>query len=288
MLNARAPVVLGLVLSSLASASLVLAYPRPAAALQLAAPAAKPAAKPAPAGKTSSAWLRTGEAHQEKGEHAQAGDAYRKALEALSHKMQGADEGARAAGFSADAHWLAFEQDLGVLHLQAALDVLSLWLTLTGPQSRASMHDEVVRKFAQIRAVRDPLGEADAALAAGEATKAAGLYGDVVYALATQGYEWPLRARIALRGSAGIVSVYEGHVKASEDVAAHLPALRAARDLLATQKAKRPADDASEQGPAVDQALADVEARIAAADKKSDGSWLDRRRFPARPRTLWL
>ena len=257
MLNVRLHLVLGLVLFSFVSAS-----PGRAAPL-LAAPA--PANTPGV--KTSSAWLRTGESLQQKGQNAEAGDAYRKALETLSQTKQKANEGARAAILSADAHWLAFEQDLDVLHLQAALDVLSLWLTLTGPQSRASMLTDVQRMFSRIRAVRDPLGEADTALGAGDTKKAVGHYGEAIDALASQGYEWPLEARVVVRASAGCVAAYDRGEKTAQHVGAHRPGLEAARDLLVEWKGKRPADDASEQGSAIDQALAEVEARLAEAEQ---------------------
>jgi len=266
MLNVRLHIVLGLALVSFVSAS-----PSRAATL-LAAPA--PAPKPVPGVKTSSGWLRTGEAHQQKGEHAKGGEAYRKALESLSPQKQVANEGAKAAMLSADAHWLAFEQDLDVLHLQAALDVLNLWLTLTGPRSRASMLSDVDRKIARIQAVREPFAEADASLAAGDAKKAAGLYGEVVDALATQGFEWPLGARVVLRGAVGEVAAYDRDKEAGKDIRGHEPGLLAVHDLLVKWKGKRPAEDASEQGPAVEQALADVEARIAEVEQAENDAAL--------------
>lgn len=250
MLNIRLHLVLVLV-------SLVPVASARASTLELTAPA------PVSGVKTSSEWLRTGEAHQQNGENAEAGVAYRKALEALSSQKQGANEGARAAMLSADAHWQAFEQDLDVQHLQAALDVMSLWLTLTGPQSKASMRGDVERRLARTRAVLDPLGDAKTALSAGDVKKAVDLYGDGLDALADQDREWSVGARIVLRASEGFVLVYDGHVKAPKDINPHLHELRAARALLVGWKAKRPADDASEQGPAVEQALTDINARIA-------------------------
>lgn len=44
-----------------------------------------------------------------------------------------------------------------------------------------------------------------------------------------------------------------------------MPGLEAARDLLVTWKGKRPADDASEQGLAIHQALVEVELHVAMA-----------------------
>lgn len=263
MLNVRLHVVLAFALVWLVSAS-----PGRAATL-VAAPAsgAKPssAAPVSRCAKTSEKWIRTGEALQEKGQNAEAGDAYRKGLECLSQTKQKADEGASAAILSAGAHWLAFEQDLDVIHLQAAMDALSLWLTLTGPQSRAPMLLDVQQRFSRLRAVRDPLEEANTAMSAGDTKKAVGHYGEAVDAMASQGYEWPLEARIVVRASTGCVAAYDRGEKTVRHVETQRPGLEAVRALLVKWKGKRPTDDGSEQGPAVDQALAEVEARLAEA-----------------------
>lgn len=253
MLNVRLHLVLGFVLLSLVSAS-----PGRAATL-FAAPA------PARGVKTSSGWLRTGEALEQKGQYVEAGDAYRKALEAMSQSTQKANEGAKAARLSAEAHLSAFEQDLDVVHLQAAMDVLSLWLTLTGPQSQASMLHELERMRSRVLTVREALGAADTAMAAGDTKKAVGHYGDAVDALESHGYEWPLEARIVVRASAACVAAYDRGEKTAAHVQTHRPGLEAVRALLVEWKGKRPTDDASEQGPAVEQALAEVEARLAEA-----------------------
>jgi hypothetical protein len=238
----------------------VAASPTQAATLQLAAPEAS-------APKSSSWWLRAVEAREQQGEYAKAGDAYRQALEALSEKKQRANEGARAALLSAEAYWQAFDRDPDPASLDAGLAVLEQWLTLTGPQSRATLLSDVQRTYARMKAVRDPLVAADPALTAGDAQKAAVHYDEVLDALASQQRDWSVGARISLNVANTLVTSYEAEVHAPEDITAHLHELRAARDLLTRWKDERPPDDASEQGPAVERALADVQARLDEAEQ---------------------
>jgi len=187
------------------------------AAMLLVAPAPPPTSSAASAAETSSQWLTVGKVQQNMGEDALAGEAYRKALESLPREQQVASEGARLALLSADAHWRSFEQDLDVGHLQAALDVLSSWIDLTGAQSTSATLVEVKWKRARVRAVRELLGDADTALADGKRKKAVGLYGAAADVLASQGYEWSLEARVVLRASAGCVAAYDRYVETTKD-----------------------------------------------------------------------
>jgi hypothetical protein len=241
------------------------AVPAHASTLQLAAPETDADAN---APKSSSWWLRAGEAREQQGEYAKAGDAYRQALAALSEKKQKANEGARAAILSADAYWKAFDGEPNVIHLDAGLAVLEHWLALTGPQSRASMRSDVQRMVSRMKAVREPLVAADVAIAAGDAKTAAEHDEAVLDALSNQQRDWSVGARVALRASATFVETYEAEVHTPADVKPHLHELKTARNLLTRWKKERPPDDASEQGPAVDRALADVEARIAKAEQE--------------------
>lgn len=230
------------------------------------------ASAPSPEVKTSSAWLRSGAAHQQKGEHAQAGAAYRKALEALSPQKQRANEGARAAMLSADTYWQAYEHDLDAAHLQAAIEVLELWRTLAGPQSRESLRGDVEQMTSRILAILEPLGKADTALGADDVSAAAEHYRDLLDALASQGRDWSLGARLVLSACLRIEAAYAEHVERGGDVAAHLHELHASRELLEGWRRARPAGDASVQGPAVEQALARVAARIAEAEQTMAGA----------------
>jgi hypothetical protein len=247
--------------------AVLLGSPAQASTLHVAAPATE-AAPEANAPKSSSWWLRAGEARERQGEYAKAGDAYREALLAWPEKKRKGNDGARVAMLSADAYWQAFDRDPNPAHLDAGLAVLDQWLVLTGPQSRATSLSEVKRKYARMKAVRDPLVAADPALTAGDATKAAGHYGEVLDALATQTErDWSVGARISLNAANALVEGYDAKVHAPEDITPHLKELETARDLLVRWKAERPPDDASEQGPAVERALADVQARLAEAEQ---------------------
>lgn len=250
--NVGARLMLGLVLTGLV----------PPSTPAFAAPATEPP-------NTSSRWLRTGEAHQQRGEHAQAGEAYRQALAALSESKQRANEGARAAVLSAEAYWQAFEGDANAVHLQAAIDVLEHWLERTGPQSRASMLDDVSRMVARLRAILEPLVAADEALASGQtdANKASAHYREVLDVLARQRREWSAGAGVALRVADALVSSYDAKVRSPADIEAHVHELEAARDVLEQWKEQRPAADDSERGPALDQRLAEIEARLREAEQ---------------------
>lgn len=232
----------------------------PALAVSLAPPASE-ASTP----KSSSWWLRAGEAREQQGEYAKAGDAYRQALLALSEKRQKANEGARAAMLAAEAYWQAFDRDPNEAHLEAGLAVLEQWLTLTGPGSRATMLGDVQQTYARMKAVRDPLVAVDPALTSGNAKEAAEHYDEVLDALANQNRDWSVGARISVAAANALVTDYDARVHAPKDIEPHLQELETARELLVRWKAERPADDASEQGPAVERALADVETRLAAA-----------------------
>lgn len=262
---------LELALASLLGVSLAAASSADARAL---APAAAQAPKP----KTSSQLLREGEALQQQGEHAKAGQLYRSALEALADQKRRANEGARAAMLSADAHWLAFAQDLDVDHLQAAIDVLSVWLTFTGPDSRASLRLDVERTIGRLKTVHETLGAANAALAKEQVDEAKTRYDQLLEALSAQRREWSVGARIVLQASAGLVAIYDGHVPSLADTSERVRELEAARALLVRWKDERPPDEASPEEPAVEQQLAAVEAKLEAERARAEQARADEAR----------
>lgn len=234
--------------------------------------AAAPAGDDSSAPRSSSWWLRTGEGHQQRGEHARAGEAYRQALLALSPTKQRANEGARAAMLSAEAYWLAFEGDASVASLEAGIAVLEQWLEATGPQSKASLVVDVQRMVARLRAVRDPLVAADEALARGDVDEASAHDEAALDALATQDRQWSIGASLALRAADDLVAAYDASAGKGKGEAAAAGApqeLAKARELLVRWKQRRPAGDASPQGPRLEQRLAELEQRLAEAEREA-------------------
>ena len=239
-----------LVLGSILGASLLLAPLVHAGAPSRGAPVAS-------SSKSSSEWLRTGEALQRAGRHAEASEAYRQALMALPEPKQRANEGARAAMLAAEARWSAFDVDLDVAHLDAGIAALEHWLALAGPQSRVPLLDDVQRDVAWIRAVRDPLAAAVAALAEHDLDGAMTQGQGAMDALVHQDHrEWSIGAGLALWMSRELVPVD-----------ADLRALEHARDILVAWQGRRPASDVTDRGPAIDERLAELRGRIQAVEQ---------------------
>lgn len=222
------------------------------------ADAAKPKAEP----KSSSGWLRAGEARERASDFEGAGEAYRKALDALSPKRQRANEGARAALLSAEAYVRAFETDGDVAHLQAGFDVLDHWLTGAGPDNRATLRTNVERMMAQLRAIRDPLLEAKASLEQGKVDEAAEHSQAAIEAIEHQQRDWSAGARIALQTADAQVAAYDSTVQEVEDIEPNLRKLEGAKQTLQALQSQRPADDGSKEGALVQQRLVEIEQRI--------------------------
>lgn len=228
--------------------------------LILGATAAPPSTEPA---KSSSEWLRAGEALQREGHQAGASEAYRAALAALPAPKQRANEGARAAMLAAEARWQAFEADANVAHLDAGIDVLAHWLALTGPQSRASLLEDVQRDLALVRAVRDPLAAASVAVAEHDLDTASSRYHEVLDALSHQDdRDWSIGASVALHAAGEIVAVDDPDLRLDADASTHRRALERARDILVRWRGLGPAADTSERAAAIDERLAELQARI--------------------------
>lgn len=239
-----------LVLGSILGASLLTGPLVHAAAPSHGAPVAS-------SSKSSSEWLRTGEALQRGGRHAEASEAYRQALMALPEPKQRANEGARAAMLAAEARWSAFDGDVDIAHLDAGIAVLEHWLALAGPQSRATLLDDVQRDVAWIRAVRDPLAAAAAALAEHDLEEAMAKGQGALDALVHQDHrEWSIGAGLALWVTRELVPVD-----------AELRLLEQARDVLMAWQGRRPASDITDRGPAIDERLAELQGRIQAIEQ---------------------
>ncbi|MCX4246381.1 coiled-coil domain-containing protein [Paraliomyxa miuraensis] len=225
----------------------------------LAAPGPAPAAaKP----KSSSAWLRTGEARERTSDFVGAGQAYRNALDALSPKGQRANEGARAAGLSADAYVQAFQLDGNVAHLDSGIEVLDYWLQQAGPDNRASLRKSIELKMAQLRAIRDPLAKSKEALDAGKLEEATEYSEAAIEALEYQQHEWSVGARIALQTANAQVIAYDASVEEVDDIEPNLRKLETAKRTLEELQSKRPPDDQSSEGALVQQRVRELEDRI--------------------------
>jgi len=224
-------------------------------------PAQSPAPEVAPATikLSADAWLKRGEAYERSGEFSQAGEAYRQALDAFSDKTQRADEGARAALLSADAHLQAFEHDTDLVHLEhldASVDVLEYWLKLTGPQSPSTKFDEVQRKATGLRAVHDPL----AAVLAGNLAPTSDPYRAMLDALAQQRPDGSVLAAVALRVAGIFAAAYAANVHSADDIDLHLHELRIAAEILEHAIARSPEDSA--RRPILEQRLAELRTQI--------------------------
>lgn len=233
-----------------------------ATTLAPAAPAAPAKPKPKAEPKTSSGWLRYGEARERDNDFEAAGEAYRKALDALSPKKQRANEGARAAILSAEAYVRAFETDGDVAHLEAGFDVLDHWLQQAGPSNRATLRTNVERMMAQLRAIRDPLLESKASLEAGKVDEAAEHSKAAIEAITHQQRDWSAGARIAIQTADAQVAAYEETVDEVEDIEPNLRKLQSAKKTLEQLQSDRPPDDQSKEGALVQQRLVEIETRI--------------------------
>lgn len=208
-------------------------------------------------------WLKTGEARQDKGDHAGAGKAYGEAFDRLSEGKRRANVGARIAMLAADAYWMAFEADDDVAHLTSAIEVLDRWLQFTGPGSQASLLSTVERTAARLAAIQQPRKEIDAALTQGDLNRAVRSQPKLLDALSIQRRPWPVGARLVLRVARAHVEAYDRAVGDDDgQIEAHQPKLIAAKESLEGWRAQRPDDDASKEGPAVDALLAEIQARL--------------------------
>lgn len=218
--------------------------------------------------RSSSKWLRAGEARQAEGDHAGAGKAYTMALDALSPQKQRANEGARAAMLAAEAYWQAFVADDDLGHLDAGYEILARWLELAGPGSRATLLPMVERMAARNRAVHDPLEKGATALEAGDLEKAATHDREALEALAVQRREWSVGARVTLRIAGAHVDAYDQRVAADAGaIEASRPLLQTATELLEDWKQRRDDDDESGLAPRIDEMLAEIQRRMDEGDQ---------------------
>ncbi|MCA9705179.1 MAG: hypothetical protein KDK70_04925 [Myxococcales bacterium] len=240
--------------------------------------AAAPEASAPADGKSSSWWLKHGETRQEAGDYAGAGEAYAKALDALSEQKQRANVGARTAMLSADAHWMAFEADGDIAHIRAGFEVLDRWITLAGPGSQASLLPRAERLAARYHSIHDPLQQGDAALADGDLERASKHHREALEALAVQRHPWPIGARVTLKLAQAHVDAYDRSVAGVDDIEPNRPKLVEAKELLEGWRGRRPSDDASAEGPALEALLAEVEARLAEGTEQLDAALAERER----------
>lgn len=245
------------------------------------AAAAGPSAEPPNGRQTSSWWLKTGETRQEQGDYAGAGQAYGQALDGLSEHKQRANVGARTAMLSAEAYFMAFEADGDLTHLRAGFEVLDRWIKLAGPGSSASLLPRAERMAARFHAIHDPLQQAEAALADDDLERASKHYQAALEALAVQRHPWPIGARITLRVARAHVEAYDQSVAGVEDIEPNRPKLETAKGFLERWKGRRPSDDESEQGPAIDALLAEIQARLDEGTQAIDAALAEQQRQAA-------
>lgn len=218
--------------------------------------------------KSSSEWLRAGEARQERQEFPEAGEAYRHALEALSPEKQRANEGARAAMLAAEAYYRAFEQDASVAHLQAGLQILERWLQKADLANKATLHKSIERMASQMLEVHDHLQQGDTALGADDVGGASEHYGKALSALAAQRRAWSSGARVAVRIAGAQVSAYDGRIVSADDIEPNRPLLVEAKGTLEGWKGRRPSGEAPAQAEAIDALLSEIQARLDDADQQ--------------------
>lgn len=218
--------------------------------------------------RSSSGWLREATRLEAQGEHAQAGDAYREALLALSERAQRGEEGATAALLAAEAHWRAFERDPDAARLAAGVEVLELWLGLTGTRD-AALVDEVRGESERLHAVLDPLRAGDAELEAGDAIAAFDRYDEALDALARRSRDWTTGASLVVRIADRFVARYDASFGSGADVEAHLGELRIARRMLESWGTEQPPGQV-ERSKALAHALAGIRGRLAEGEREAD------------------
>lgn len=222
--------------------------------------------------RSSSGWLREAARLDAQGEHAQAGDAYREALLALSERAQRGEEGATAALLAAKTHWRAFDRDPDAARLAAGVEVLELWLALTGTRD-AALVDEVRGELERLHAILDPLRAGDVALEAGDATAAFDHYDAALDALARRPRDWSTGASLVVRIADRFVARYDASFGSGADVEAHLGELRSARRMLESWGTQQPPGE-GERSKALAHALAGIRGRLAEAERATvDPPW---------------
>lgn len=222
--------------------------------------------------RSSSGWLREAARLDAQGEHAQAGDAYREALLALSERAQRGEEGATAALLAAKTHWRAFDRDPEAARLAAGVEVLELWLALTGTRD-AALVDEVRGELERLHAILDPLRAGDVALEAGDATAAFDHYDAALDALARRPRDWSTGASLVVRIADRFVARYDASFGSGADVETHLGELRSARRMLESWGTQQPPGE-GERSKALAHALAGIRGRLAEAERATvDPPW---------------
>lgn len=218
--------------------------------------------------RSSSDWLREATRLEAQGEHAQAGDAYREALLALSERAQRGEEGATAALLAAKIHWRAFERDPDATRLAAGVEVLELWLGLTGTRD-AALVDEVRGESERLHAILDPLRAGDGALEAGDAVAASDHYDEALDALARRPRDWSTGASLVVRIADRLVARYDASFGSGADVEAHLGELRIARRMLESWGTQQPPGEV-ERSKALAHALAGIRGRLAEGERETE------------------
>lgn len=214
--------------------------------------------------RSAPGWLREAARLEAGGELAEAGEAYRQALLALSERRQQGEEGATAVLYAAKAHWRAFDRDPDAARLAAAVDVLELWLGL-GSQDSATV-DEVRSESQRLRAVLEPLRAGDAAFEAGDAVGACRYYDEALAAMPSEPRDWSTGANLAVVIAGRFVARYDASFAATTDVEPRLQELRSVQRLLEGWRSKQPPGEV-ECSKALARALAGVRGRVAEGER---------------------
>lgn len=215
--------------------------------------------------RSAPGWLREAARLEARGEHAQAGEAYRQALLALSERRQRGEEGATAALYAAKAHWRAFDLDPDAARLAAAIDVLELWLGLGGAQD-ATIVDELRGESGRLRAILEPLRSGDAAFEAGDALEACRRYDEALAAVPSEPRDWSTGANLAVTIAERFVTRYDASFASATDVEPRLQELRSVQRMLEGWRSKQPPGKV-ERGESLAHALAGVRGRVAEGER---------------------
>ncbi len=228
-------------------------------------PASGPSAEPK--AKSATEWLRIGEAREGDGDFAGAGEAYRNALEAMTGRQRRGNEGARAAMYSAEAYWLAFETDNDIKHLEAGFDALDRWLQLIDPAKPAKLESSVRWMMARLRGIYDPMRKGDAALAGGNVDQATEDYRKALEALTNQQRRWLTKARVGVHITDAQLSAYDEALAEGITYEAKIAMLEATRNDLEDVRKRRPQDDKSKEYERVEERMAEIQQRIDEANR---------------------
>lgn len=249
------PLCLGLVL--------VLAPSSSRAAMVLAAPEDQaPPPQSQPQQQSASAWLRTGDARERDGDYVGAAEAYLKAFEGLRGNKQRANEGAKTSMFCADAYRLAFDADGNIAHLDAAHEILERWLTLAGPDTKATLRESVERTRKELEEVRAPLKAAEAARLEGDRTRDAELSMQAIEAMKVQHRPWSAVALLVARRADADIAAFDAQRADAQVGEDDLKKLQDTKSILEDWRKQRPTDDDSAAGPLIDQRLVEIQTRI--------------------------